>query len=407
MGRFIVLDIVFYGGSLNYDQGSGNYQELKKITKWDGKQYTLVSRYALRYSLLETGKSIGLWKLVDGSNLQRAGESDKTVIQPGISLLLSGKILEYPEFDLFGYLITNTKPQNSREAPVKISHAISMTPFSYDNHLSGNLGYARRMVSETGKMDPNLFNIEEHETYYIYTVVIDVDRIGKNEIYLAKEVGKDGKDWKIQIDGSENNYTIKIVKAKEKVIEGSYEAKTFKIKIDDGLTEEKEASGGQVNNSPSEIDVSIKEKNGKDVHSIEYSIQHDNFRKNRVNDLVKSILYLTRNIKAQSKDLSPKLLIVGVYKNNPYKSFKDRIRIVDEYEEEVTETHEPVVNGKKITLRVLKTRKPKFEVVSLLSDPKELSVKGVVDQINKIFVDDKTEVSETQIFYSPEIELKR
>jgi len=94
MGRFIVLDIVFYGGSLNYDQGSGNYQELKKITKWDGKQYTLVSRYALRYSLLETGKSIGLWKLVDGSNLQRAGESDKTVIQPGISLLLSGKILE-------------------------------------------------------------------------------------------------------------------------------------------------------------------------------------------------------------------------------------------------------------------------------------------------------------------------
>ena len=35
--------------------------ELKKITKWDGKQYTLVSRYALRYSLLETGKNLGFW----------------------------------------------------------------------------------------------------------------------------------------------------------------------------------------------------------------------------------------------------------------------------------------------------------------------------------------------------------
>lgn len=41
MSRYIVMDLVFYGNSLNYDQGSGNYQELKKITKWDGRQYTL------------------------------------------------------------------------------------------------------------------------------------------------------------------------------------------------------------------------------------------------------------------------------------------------------------------------------------------------------------------------------
>ena len=50
--RYIVLDVVFYANSLNYDQGEGNYQELKKITKWDGRQYVLVSRYALRYSIL-------------------------------------------------------------------------------------------------------------------------------------------------------------------------------------------------------------------------------------------------------------------------------------------------------------------------------------------------------------------
>ncbi len=42
MGRFVVMDVVFYGNSLNYDQGTGNYQELKKITKWDGRQYSLV-----------------------------------------------------------------------------------------------------------------------------------------------------------------------------------------------------------------------------------------------------------------------------------------------------------------------------------------------------------------------------
>lgn len=73
MGRYIVMDIVFYGNSLNYDQGTGNYQELKKITKWDGRQYTLVSRYALRYSLLELARKMGLWDIADGSKLQRAG----------------------------------------------------------------------------------------------------------------------------------------------------------------------------------------------------------------------------------------------------------------------------------------------------------------------------------------------
>jgi len=100
---------------LNYDQGVGNYNELKKITKWDGKQYSLVSRYALRYSILETAKNLGLWQLAnDTSDFQRAGEGERTVIQPSVKLLLSGEILNYPEFDLFGYLITNTNPQNAR-----------------------------------------------------------------------------------------------------------------------------------------------------------------------------------------------------------------------------------------------------------------------------------------------------
>lgn len=29
--RYLVMDIVFYAGTLNYDQGAGNYQELKKL----------------------------------------------------------------------------------------------------------------------------------------------------------------------------------------------------------------------------------------------------------------------------------------------------------------------------------------------------------------------------------------
>ena len=179
--KFIVLDIVFYGSSLNYDQGSGNLQELKKITGWDGKQYTLVSRYALRYSLLKTGEQLGLWNLAPGNILERSrGEGEgKTVIQPSIKSLLSGEILKYPDYDFFGYLITGTIPQNSREAPVKISHAVSITPYNYDSHFCANLDLAMRIKSagKVGNIDPNPFTVEEHKTYYIYTDVIDVDRI--------------------------------------------------------------------------------------------------------------------------------------------------------------------------------------------------------------------------------------
>ena len=54
-----------------------NLQELKKITGWDGRQYTLVSRYALRYSLLKTGEQLGLWKLAPGEILERSrGEGE-------------------------------------------------------------------------------------------------------------------------------------------------------------------------------------------------------------------------------------------------------------------------------------------------------------------------------------------
>nr|WP_279383583.1 hypothetical protein [Methanobacterium formicicum] len=63
-------------------------RNLKKITKWDGRQYSLVSRYALRYSLLETAKNMSLWKLAGGEDLTAAGSGDKKVIQPAVDFFI-------------------------------------------------------------------------------------------------------------------------------------------------------------------------------------------------------------------------------------------------------------------------------------------------------------------------------
>ncbi len=415
MGRYIVMDIVFYGNSLNYDQGSGNYQELKKITKWDGRQYTLVSRYALRYSLLETARKMGLWDIADGSMFQRHGEGDQKVIQPSDEILLSGEILKYPEFDLFGYLITSTTPQNFKEAPVKISHAVSLTPFRYDALFNANIGLANRMRKITGEMEPNPFTAEEHETYYLYTAVIDVDNIGKIEVYLAKtvkegnkqrtmnsvEIRKDDKgniDFKIQYRGKNEPLEFKYQKDRDDSIYLSRLILPFKEK------DKKVKFPEELKNS-----IAIEFNDNAGALIIEYQLK-DGKIKERVKELIKAIVNLKRSIKGREEDLSPKLMVVGIYKNNPYKTYKDKIFLVDEYcEEEYDEIiEEPVENGKKIKIKhiVSKSKKPVFEININGAEIKELSENEVINFIDAIFDNENDELSEVKIFYDPSIECR-
>lgn len=396
MSRFIVMDIVFYGGSLNYDQGTGNYQELKKITKWDGRQYTLVSRYALRYSILETAKTMNLWNIADAEKLQLAGERDKKVIQPSAEILLSGEILNYPEFDLFGYLITTTTPQNFRTAPVKISHAVSMTPFNYDALFNANIGLANRMRTKHGRMEPNPFTAEEHITFYQYTVVVDLDNIGKTEVYLQNEGEiqlEDGSNWKID----------KIEKANGKI----------KITLKNRDKTKEITQNESLNGELADLDK---------VKILRYSLKQGGSEDpvlKRVEELVKTILNLKRSIKGRCEDLSPKLMIVGIYKNKPYKTYKDRIYLKDESSEEsYDEVEEREENGKKIVKVkhvISKTKKPIFEVIlgkatknqtnknDILN---EISENNVIDFIKEIFDNSKTEIDEIKVFYDPSVEVK-
>ncbi len=388
MGRFIVMDIVFYGSSLNYDQGTGNYQELKKITKWDGRQYTLVSRYALRYSLLETAKKMGLWEIAEGDKLQLAGEGDKKVIQPATELLLSGEILKYPEFDLFGYLITSTDPQNFRTAPVKVSHAVSMTPFNYDALFNANIGLANRMRKIYGEMKPNPFTAEEHVTFYQYTVVVDVDNVGNIEVYV-----NEGKKIKLRDDNDKWNV--------EKVDDSDEKIKIILKK--DGVTEPIEQCD--------EVDGKLSKLEKLAV--INYSLKKNESDpvKERIKQLILTILNLKRSIKGRDENLSPKLMVVGIYKNHPYKTYKDRIFLIDEhYEEEYDEIEEREENGKKIVKIkhvVSKNKKPVFKVLAGNDlKPEEISEEEVVKFVDQLFNNNEDKISKVGIFYDPSIEVK-
>ena len=426
MGRFLVMDVVFYGSSLNYDQGSGNYQELKKITRWDGRQYTLVSRYALRYSLLETGKKLGLWEVADGSKFVDSGTGDKTVIQPAVDFLLGGEILLYPEFDLFGYLVTSLTPQASRTSPAKLSHAVSMTPFTYDTQFAGNIGLAKRRLSIKGKMDINLFTIEEHETYYLYSLVVDVDELCKNEVYLS---AKDEK-WNVKVDEQEEKYTITISgdKAKKAGVAGEYTIpKRRECKIKD--------SNGNL------LDVVIETKVqsilGPDKNPIVYKIVQTlkakddkvDLKKERLKQLVRAILHLQREIKGRPAIINPSSLVVlGVYKNTPYRTFKDRIQLVDEYtEEEYDEIERDHKDNKEIIRvkhRVSKSKKPVFQIIGLSNveeshskekggaektkeDGLALIIKddAILKEIDRLFTSENR-LSEVKVFHDPSVEVR-
>lgn len=388
MGRYIVMDIVFYGNSLNYDQGSGNYQELKKITKWDGRQYTLVSRYALRYSLLETARNAGLWNLAGGEYLTASGRGDKKVIQPAVDFLLSGKLIEYPEFDLFGYLITGTTPQNFRTAPVKINHAVSMTQFNYDVLFNANLGLANRMRKKLGDMKPNPFTAEEHETFYQYTVVVDVDNIGEVEVYINKgsEINFKDDKWKISEIQLDDTVIVRLEKGKKK--ESDQVNQSENVKKLDSI---------ELENNLVLIKYSLKKEGADPV-------------KERVTELLKAILNLKRSIKGREEDLSPKLLIMGVYKDKPYQTYKDKITLLDEYvEEEYDEIEEtPTSNGGrlvKVRHKTTKSRKPKFEIQGLSGDSELINEQKLLNLIEPLFNQEESDesIESIKIFRDPSI----
>jgi len=345
MGRFLVMDVVFYGSSLNYDQGSGNYQELKKITRWDGRQYTLVSRYALRYSMLNDTDVFGQNELAPGTVFTKdtSEKSKGDVFNPKPEVLFNGEILKYPEFDLFGYLVTKSEPTQSRTAPVRISHAVSMTPFYYDSHFNGNHWIAQRALKAglTTKLEPNLFTAEEHYSYYIYTVVVDVDNVGRFSVFTTKiddvktvldnlkaegENAKKVKEYKGLIENDSKNK-----KKGKNESKGGTPTTELALSSKDGKIEIRNVHLEKLRIMPI-LDPTSNKKEVK-LYEIQFDLGEE-ARRERILKLIEAVLNLKRKIKGRTEFLAPKLLILGVYKNKPYDSFKDRIQLLGEFEEE-------------------------------------------------------------------------
>ena len=163
----LTITLIFKAQSLNYGEGIGNISELKKLTRGDGSVYTYASRQELRYDIVRLGNTMFNW------NLQVVNK-EKGTVQFNDKLT----IRDSQEMDLFGYMKTKNTGEGSeiRSAAVRLSNAISLEDYKSDMDFLNNKGLADRI-----NLFPNLANVEQHLSYYTYTITIDLEKIGKDE----------------------------------------------------------------------------------------------------------------------------------------------------------------------------------------------------------------------------------
>lgn len=172
------FSVIFKAQSLNYGEGIGNISELKKLSRGDGSVYTFASRQSLRYDIARIGNKMFDWNL-------EVVDKTKGTIQFNEKL----SIKDSEEMDLFGYMKTSKKSGDTtggsdiRSAAVRLSNAISLEDYKSDMEFLNNKGMADRIHKF-----PNLANIEQHLSYYTYTVTIDLEKIGvDNDIELPRD----------------------------------------------------------------------------------------------------------------------------------------------------------------------------------------------------------------------------
>ena len=278
----LTLSIIFEAESANYGEGFGNISSLKKMSRGDGYSYSYISRQAMRYNIIEQLK----WSNTPVSDADVVAQYEKDT-----------SIKDYPEIDLFGYMKTGdnsiNKKSNIRAATVRLSNAIALENYNSDLDFLTNMALAKR-----NNLDNAIAQSEIHKSYYAYTITIDLDRVGIDEVITEYLKGKEPKKEIIKIEKSERakrvNDLLKILKTLYRDIRGRRENLTPIFII-----------GGVYNIKNPFFENRLKvEKNKLIIETIKDTLKMDEeISKNTICGLVDSIFSNTEEIK---KELNPK-----------------------------------------------------------------------------------------------------
>ena len=274
----LTLSIIFEAESANYGEGFGNISSLKKMSRGDGYSYSYISRQALGYNIREQLK----W-----NNTKVA--IDKKVVQYD----KKSSIKDSPEIDLFGYMKTGDNSingvSNTRTAVVRLSNAIALENYNSDLDFLTNMALAKR-----GNFENMIAQSEIHKSYYAYTITIDLDRVGIDEVIKEYKKGEEPKKEIIEIEKSERakrvNDFLKILKTLYRDIRGRRENLTPIFII-----------GGVYNIKNPFFENRLKvEKNKLIIETIKDTLKMDEeISKNTICGLIDSIFSNTEEIKKE------------------------------------------------------------------------------------------------------------
>lgn len=156
------------------DKEVDNINPIKKVTLQTGEELPYVSSQAIRRALRDKIEELGHTISPVGESSTSKG-APKTALDP----------IQYIDDDLFGYMDAQAGKDggagtsNVRTSPVRVESLLALATYK------GDLDYATNFMGKKIGLNPNIFETEIHSGVYRGTILIELDRIGRE--YQIKE----------------------------------------------------------------------------------------------------------------------------------------------------------------------------------------------------------------------------
>ncbi len=218
--RAITGTIVFEASAVNRDENiGGNVLSIKKLRRGD-KVFSFFSRAFMRHKLFNALHEKHGWK--ETTVTAKGG-----VIQFDIS---QESILTSEEMDFFGYMSTVSETA-VRKAPVGLTKAVSLEPWSGDVAFYANHDLVARARKQGENATPNPFQREEHLSLYKYSFVVDLEKVGEEEIVIGIDEKKAKMIFGIDVKEVLNNKKGVVNTEKGEIKYESINNKLYRFKI--------------------------------------------------------------------------------------------------------------------------------------------------------------------------------
>lgn len=150
------------------DKEVDNINPIKKVTLSNGEELPYVSSQAIRRALRDKIEELG-------NTLSPVGESSTTKGAPKTAL----DPIKYIDDDLFGYMDAKAGEDggagtsNTRTSPIRVESLMALATYK------GDLDYATNFMGKKIGLNPNIFETEIHSGVYRGTILIELDRVGR------------------------------------------------------------------------------------------------------------------------------------------------------------------------------------------------------------------------------------